>query len=455
MESLGVKATATVEATLRFLSALDPPLSEDVLDALRKIVSAQGLSMDVLRALGHDGLIDVGVSRCVDRARILASSGLDVPIKRKVENTGKKLREFEVSRVSFFQLKGIDPVAQCFDAHVYFEFIVRGAAHDLDLMEPGEDFSYPYPPLAWYWNHQVDFPNAVAHEVKECKIIPGPKVNNQPSPDMVCIIRVDGTFSERLELHKFPIDQQDLTVSLEIKCAQEGPTPVRIIVPEGVKAGIDKERFDMNNIWDLSENVVLKAEESGLKLNGGVREKTYISLHASASVCRLTSFYFANIVTPMSFFAALTVFCSFCVPRDDVGDRLSVSLTLMLTAAAYKLAITTMMPTIAYLTLLDKYLLSTSGIIVLVVIQNGVAKINSRSDADTDELSGFTFDRISLYVICGLWAAVHAYFMMATFVTFEARRLIDVNRAGHQRRANHRLSSEFGVHLITELSKRV
>ena len=76
-------------------------------------------------------------------------------------------------------------------------------------------------------------------------------------------MRVDGTFSERFELHKFPIDQQDLTVSLEIKCALEGPAPARITVSADVSTGIDVERFDMNNVWDLSHHVYLEAADSG------------------------------------------------------------------------------------------------------------------------------------------------------------------------------------------------
>ena len=52
---------------------------------------------------------------------------------------------------------------------------------------------------------------------------------------------------------------------------------------------------------------------------------------------------------------------AFMVPRDDVGTRLSVSLTLVVTAATYKFAIGQQLPEIAYLTLLDRYIITTSG----------------------------------------------------------------------------------------------
>ena len=153
MEEMSEGARAISNASLRFLGAMDPPIAPDAFEALKALVTTRACSMNVIRCLGHDGLAEAGVTSSIDRALILATVGDDVPqLKRVVKNTGKKTREFEVQRVSFFQLKAIDPVSQSFHAHVYFEFVVRGAADDPDLMEKGDDFSFPYPPLAWFWN---------------------------------------------------------------------------------------------------------------------------------------------------------------------------------------------------------------------------------------------------------------------------------------------------------------
>ena len=56
--------------------------------------------------------------------------------------------------------------------------------------------------------------------------------------------------------------------------------------------------------------------------------------------------------------------------RLSTGDRLSVSLTLMLTAVAYKFIVATLLPQISYLTLLDAYLLCCFALIILVCIEN-------------------------------------------------------------------------------------
>jgi hypothetical protein len=59
----------------------------------------------------------------------------------------------------------------------------------------------------------------------------------------------------------------------------------------------------------------------------------------------------------------------FLVPLTDMAVRLTVSLTLTLTAAAYKVAIESMTPNIGYLTLLDKYVLGCALFIALTVFE--------------------------------------------------------------------------------------
>ena len=42
------------------------------------------------------------------------------------------------------------------------------------------------------------------------------------------------------------------------------------------------------------------------------------------------------------------------------------------------------------------------------------------------EHTGGTFDDLSLYVICGLWAAHHLFFLLLAKHTFDQRRALDV-----------------------------
>ena len=92
----------------------------------------------------------------------------------------------------------------------------------------------------------------------------------------------------------------------------------------------------------------------------------------------------------------------FNVPRRDVASRLQVSLTLVVTAATYKFTISAMMPHVAYLTLLDKYIIATSAIIALVVFENGVADGAWASDA---------LDELFCHFVLLAWALTHAFFV--------------------------------------------
>ena len=72
---------------------------------------------------------------------------------------------------------------------------------------------------------------------------------------------------------------------------------------------------------------------------------------------------------PMALIEALA-YGSFAVPREDVADRLSVSLTMVLTAVAFKQIIAAELPNVSYLTLLDVFVLASFASTCLVAFEN-------------------------------------------------------------------------------------
>jgi hypothetical protein len=77
-----------------------------------------------------------------------------------------------------------------------------------------------------------------------------------------------------------------------------------------------------------------------------------------ATVERYHGYYYINVLLPMSTFTLMSAL-QWVIDRSLPQDRLGVTLTLVLTAAAYKLAISAMVPAIAYLTILDKCALAS------------------------------------------------------------------------------------------------
>ena len=77
-----------------------------------------------------------------------------------------------------------------------------------------------------------------------------------------------------------------------------------------------------------------------------------------------------QVMAPMLGFCILALF-QWAVPADEVADRMSITLTLVLTAAAYKFAVAAMTPAISYLTLLDKYVVGCGSFILICAFEGG------------------------------------------------------------------------------------
>ena len=63
--------------------------------------------------------------------------------------------------------------------------------------------------------------------------------------------------------------------------------------------------------------------------------KRYPMLHIYFVGERRAAYYMWNIALP-NFLLSLLVFTSFAIPKEDLADRLSVTLTLVLTSVAFK-----------------------------------------------------------------------------------------------------------------------
>ena len=102
-----------------------------------------------------------------------------------------------------------------------------------------------------------------------------------------------------------------------------------------------------------------------------MRQSSFPALQIRARVTRYASFYVINIIAPMVGFVLLTL-VAFCHLPENHSNRLGVSMTMVLVAAAYKFSMTSMIPPLTYVTLLDRFVLGCSALIALIVVENGV-----------------------------------------------------------------------------------
>ena len=255
-------------------------------------------------------------------------------------------RIIEVRRVHFLQVSSIDVVAQQFTAHIYIECAIQGGAEDKhglaadgNTMTKKDGAEYKVVPSAmWYIENQFHLPGAVAEEVRECKVLKSGK-------DLVLIKRIYATFFCNMNMVDFPVDTQDLSVTVECQCAADGPFPVKIVKAKEVAASIHRAGFMPSAMWALHEKVAVRLTKS--TLNVGENSKVYPAFAMRVRVCRKWMYHFFNIAVPIQAFSILALALPICLPQEESANRLSVTLALVITAAAYKFATSSMCPPVA------------------------------------------------------------------------------------------------------------
>ena len=249
--------------------------------------------------------------------------------------------------MNVFSLSGIDTVTQQFDCHFFIRAMWKAA-------EQSE------------WQPNIVFMNAaspVEFSEVEFGICPWRK---GPAGETIMQWRADcrGSFREGFELEHFPFDVQPLTITVscnrpssEVELLEDCYTGTKSIL---------RNQFTVMTDFDLSGPVMQSRTDEDLK--------KYPLLHVYFIGQRRAAYYMWNIALPNFLLSAL-VFTSFAIAPEDLADRLSVTLTLVLTSVAFKYMVAQELPRISYLTLLDKYILLSFAFLALVGGQNTLAAV--------------------------------------------------------------------------------
>jgi len=268
-------------------------------------------------------------------------------------------------RCTLNQVDDIDLVAQKFRADVFVEFRLRQISD-----QPDEKLVESQLLKAYGFSQSMIELMGIVEETSKVETTHLTSSSTHPSKYDFCInIRFRGVFAEEYELQLFPFDEQQLHVWVTLYNTNavlsnnlEFPSVMRFT------------NFQLASVFD----VIFKDHMDVLVTCSDPSESSAEYRYPRCSFCltlaRRPGYYLTNVVLPMSAITGLTAISAGAVEIDgsrlSTGDRLSVSLTLMLTAVAYKFIVATSLPQISYLTLLDAYLLCCFALIVLVCIEN-------------------------------------------------------------------------------------
>jgi succinate dehydrogenase/fumarate reductase cytochrome b subunit len=212
---------------------------------------------------------------------------------------------------------------------------------------------------------------------------------------IVCYrVKTRGKFQQCMDLHSFPLDTQDLKIVLtsgheanSLNPSINEPTDKRYAYKRvelvqnlsgKYRSFTNSRNFTFGNEYEMQEGVKFVPGITAKDESASLRQ--YPTLSMAAVVHRKIGYWVYNVVIPLYLITAVSC-ASFAVPPEDVADRCSITMTMMLTTVAYKYLISDRLPTISYLTLIDLYVLVNMLLqvlfIVLIVVQAGIADVDS------------------------------------------------------------------------------
>ena len=203
-------------------------------------------------------------------------------------------------------------------------------------------------------------------------------LENQAEPmqpeNMVLTIQSDGTVdltqrvnmvvSSRFVLDQFPFDHHTLEIEME-----SFRWPKKNIVFISSENRFQISKHDMLPEWGVI------GTKSEVKVKKEIRDRDLFSeFVGEIFIHRRAGFYIFKIMMPLM----LIVICSwsvFWMKTDDLADRMSVSLTVLLAVVAYQFIIVADLPKVPTITYMDAILLLSFVFMVAVVFENIIVNI--------------------------------------------------------------------------------
>jgi hypothetical protein len=260
-------------------------------------------------------------------------------------------------QVNITKINDIDTVNQRFQA----EAIIESKWYDPsitsihDTIDPNK-----------IWKPELYIENAI-NDVKEdtrYRVVVGGDSNSHL---MVCEIRkVKGLFWEKLELENFPLDTQDLTLIIATK---KSGSRVNFVLMQPQVHSLNINNTLDNSMWRLHNVVTTNKSKLNCEFSFGKREYPLISVKVQAF--RSPGFFYWNAVLPI-FLITLASLGPFVIDYKLPQSRLPSTATMLLTSVSFRWIVGRLLPTVSYLTSLDKYSLVSMMIITFQLFYHAI-----------------------------------------------------------------------------------
>ena len=230
-------------------------------------------------------------------------------------------------------------------------------------------------PLQQVWNPQILIANSRGSQTTLPEI-----VEVQGDGTVNYRQRITGTFTSHFDLHRFPNDQQTLIVEL---LARGYRTHEVQLLADPSWTG-RAERLTISD-WAVGDVTLVEQPYTIPSLNIAVP-----GLRLELPVERLVGYYAGTILSSAAIIVSMA-WLVFWIPPASINPRISVSVTSMLTLIAHRFVIKGELPNLPYLTTMDYFLLGSTLMVLLGLIEVVIVlRVGSRgNDAKAQRLNRF------------------------------------------------------------------
>jgi len=326
------------------------------------------------------------------------------------------MRTLTVTKADLIKLEGVDYMTHQFKAQIFLKFNIRGGASDAALASESKEFPFGpdgkptfRPSAAWYLE-QFEMSNAIKVDVLDKKAF-------VEGEDVVVQIRYDGVFRETMELYDFPFDTQGCSMALSCNTRSTGMMPAEFSLGDDpttawTLGSIDMGGWSQGSLYNLRPTMLMRCH-----MVGSDADRMFPTITITPLIQRRALFQVLNCMVPFALFALLSGLQFAALPIRDgkidqagnINHRAQLSLMMVLTYSAYKMAVGSRLPAVAYLTLVDKYMLSIGCYVVGVAIYLRIVSwVASGGDVDFIE----KMDRAAAMLFGCFYVALHVGFVL-------------------------------------------
>lgn len=249
-----------------------------------------------------------------------------------------------------FQVEGYLHTVWC-DPRLAFDPAAKGVREEIFLEEKARE------KLGEIWWPDLTFAN---------------EEGSRGTEDQQLILLADGTlqYQEKLDvvleanfdLERFPFDEQVLEIEIE-SFAWDA---------EYLVLHKEDERIGFSDGFDLPEWRIERVE-TALEAVKEVRDRAPFSeLLIEVHVSRQSGYYIWKVLIPLFLLVAVS-WAVFWMPIEVVADRMSLSMTGLLTIVAYQFVISGGLPKVSYFTFMDSLLMVSFLLMILAIAENMTA----------------------------------------------------------------------------------